>query len=259
MDYLLADDVVIPGGDGRWYSEQVVRLPGCYLPSDDRRAVSATPTRAQAGLPQDAFVFCAFTKAHKINPRMFQIWMRLLRETERSVLWLRDMGTTVRAHLTHEAERLGVGSDRLVFAPRVAGAAEHLARHALADLVLDTLPYNAHSTTCDALWAGVPVLTCAGNEFASRTAASALAAAALPELVTQSLEEYERRALDLAQRPEWLRQLRSRLTRQGDMPPLFDTARYTRHLETAFRRMHERATRGEPAASFSIEPQFPRA
>jgi predicted O-linked N-acetylglucosamine transferase (SPINDLY family) len=259
MDYLLADEVVIPEGDGRWYSEQVVRLPGCYLPTDDRRAVGAPPTRDQAGLPQHAFVFCAFTKAHKINPRMFQIWMRLLRETEGSVLWLRDMGPVVRVHLTREAERLGVQTGRLVFAPRVAGAAEHLGRHALADLVLDTLPYNAHSTTCDALWAGVPVLTCAANGFASRTAASAIGAATLPELVTQSLEEYERRALDLAQQPEWLGELRSRLTRQGKMSPLFDTARYTRHLETAFRRMHEHAARGEPAVSFSIEPEIPRA
>jgi predicted O-linked N-acetylglucosamine transferase (SPINDLY family) len=259
MDYLLADGVVIPEGDGHWYSEQVVRLPGCYLPTDEGRALGAAPTRDQAGLPQPAFVFCAFTKAHKINPRMFQIWMRLLRETEGSVLWLRDMGPVVRAHLTREAERLGIRGERLVFAPRVAGAAEHLARHALADLVLDTLPYNAHSTTCDALWAGVPVLTCAGNGFASRTAASALVAAALPELVTQSLEQYERRALDLARRPQWLRQLRSRLTRQDNMPPLFDTAGYTRHLEAAFRRMHERAARGEPAISFSIEPGWPHA
>jgi len=259
MDYVLADEIVIPEDDARWYSEQVVRLPGCYLPTDDQRAVGVAPTRAGAGLPPHAFVFCAFTKAHKINPRMFQIWMRLLHETEGSVLWLRDMGPVVRAHLTHEGERLGIQGGRLMFAPRVAGTAEHLGRHVLADLVLDTLPYNAHSTTCDALWAGAPVLTCVGNGFASRTAASALAAAALPELVTSSLEEYERRALDLAQRPEWLRQLRSRLTRQGNTPPLFDTARYTRHLETAFGRMHERAARGEPAISFSVEPELPRA
>jgi protein O-GlcNAc transferase len=264
MDYLLADAVVIPEDDARWYGEQVVRLPGCYLPTDDRRAMDVPPTRAEAGLPQHAFVFCAFTKAHKINPRMFKIWMRLLRETVDSVLWLRDMGPVVRTTLTREAERWGVQGGRLVFAPRVAGVAEHLGRHALADLVLDTLPYNAHSTTCDALWAGVPVLTCAGAGIAGRTAASALAAAALPELITLSLEEYERRALDLAQQPKWLRQLRSRLTRESKGTPfskgtpLFDTAGYTRHLEAAFRRMHERAVCGEPAASFSIEPEFPR-
>jgi protein O-GlcNAc transferase len=259
MDYLLGDAVVIPPGDDRWYSEKVVRLPDCYLPTDDRRTVDDAPTRIQAGLPQRGFVFCAFTKAHKISPRVFEIWMRLLRQTEGSVLWLGDMGGAARANLLREAERFGVERGRLVLAPRVAGRREHLGRQALADLYLDTLPYNAHSTACDALWAGVPVLTCTGSGFASRVAASALAAAGLPELVTCSLEEYERRALDLAHRPERLQELRLRLTPQDKRLPLFDTARYTGHLEAAFRRMHDRAVRGEAAASFSVEAGFPGA
>jgi protein O-GlcNAc transferase len=259
MDYLLGDAVVIPSGDDHWYSEKVVRLPDCYLPTDDKCAVDDAPTRIQAGLPQRGFVFCAFTKAHKINPRVFEIWMRLLRQTEGGVLWLGDLGGAARENLLREAERFGVERGRLVFAPRVAGRSEHLARQALADLYLDTLPYNAHSTACDALWAGVPVLTCKGSGFASRVAASALAAAGLPELVTSSVEEYERRALDLAQRPERLQVLRSRLKPQDKRLPLFDTARYTGHLEAAFRRMHDRALRGEPAASFSVEAEFPGA
>jgi protein O-GlcNAc transferase len=256
MDYVMADAVVIPPGCDRWYSEQVIRLPDCYLPTDDRRIVGAPPTRTQAGLPRQGFVFCAFTKAHKITPRVFEIWMRLLRrtETQSSVLWLRDMGSAVRAKLMWEAEKAGVGGDRLVFAPPVAGTGEHLGRLALADLYLDTRPYNAHSTACDALWAGVPVLTCTASGFAGRVAASALAAVGLPELITHSLEEYERCALDLARQPGRLHALRSRLALQRTRSPLFDTTRYTRQLETAFKRMHLRALRGEPAASFSVEP-----
>jgi len=243
MDYLLADEVVIPPDHDRWYEERVVRLPHCYLPTDDRRLVAMPPTRGEAGLPPQGFIFCAFTKAHKINPPVFDVWMRLLRETDGSVLWLRDMGAAARANLTREAGRLGVDGSRLVFAPRVASSAEHLGRQALADLYLDTQPHNAHSTTCDALWAGVPVLTCLGRTFASRVAASALAAAGLPELITDSLQEYERRALDLARQPGRLHELRSRLALEGRRSPLFDTVGYTRRLEGVFREMHERAAR----------------
>jgi protein O-GlcNAc transferase len=253
MDYVLADEVVVPPGGERWYSEEVARLPHCYLPTDDRRIVGQRPTRAEAGLPQAGFVFFAFTKAHKITPRVFEIWMRLLRNTEGSVLWLREMGMAAQANLIRAAETSGISGDRLVFAPRVASMAGHLGRQALADLMLDTLPYNAHSTTCDALWAGVPVLTCAGAGFASRVTASALSAAELPELITHNLEDYERRALELAHRPDALQALRSRLARQPKRPPLFDTARYTGCLEAAFERMHERAARGEPPAAFALD------
>ncbi len=253
MDYVLADEVVVPPSGERWFSEQVVRLPHCFLPTDDRRAMGPRPTRAEAGLPEAGFVFCAFTKAHKITPRVFELWMRFLRNTEGSVLWLREMEAAARANLIRVAEALGISGDRLVFAPRVGGTAEHLGRLGLADLMLDTLPYNAHSTACDALWAGVPVLTCAGAGFASRVAASALSAAELPELVTHSLEEYERRALELAHRPGVLQALRSRLARGPKRLPLFDTVRYTGCLESAFHRMHERALRGEPPAAFAID------
>ena len=255
MDYVLADEVVIPAGEERWYSEQVVRLPHCYLPTDDRRPIGPRPTRAQAGLPESGFVYCAFTNAYKINPPVFAVWMRLLDAVTGSVLWLRAMGEEARSNLLREAERYGIAPERLVFAPRVASMADHLARQSLADLYLDTLPYNAHSTACDALWAGVPVLSCAGQSFASRVAASALTAAGLPELVTHSLAEYEQQALALAQQPARLAELRTRLATQRSSVPLFNTALYTRHLEQAFHTMHERVIRGQNAAAFRVITQ----
>jgi predicted O-linked N-acetylglucosamine transferase (SPINDLY family) len=241
MDFILADEIVIPPGEERHYSERVVRLPHCYLPNDDRREVGSVPTREEAGLPPTGLVFCAFTNAYKINPAMFDIWMRLLRAAPDSVLWLRGLIEEARENLRSEAQTRGVEPDRLMFAPRVAGMAEHLGRLGLADLYLDTLPYNAHSTACDALWAGVPVLTCMGVGFASRVAASALTAVGLSELITSGLAEYERLALDLARRPERLQELRSRLARQRSSAPLFDTSGYCHGLETAYRWMAQQA------------------
>jgi predicted O-linked N-acetylglucosamine transferase (SPINDLY family) len=238
IDYVLADEVVIPPGQERWYAEKVIRLPHCFLPNDDKRAIGPIPSREQAGLPARGMVFCAFTNAYKINPPVFDIWMRLLREVPQSVLWLRGMGAEARTNVLREAAVRGVEAQRLVFAPHVASMAEHLARHQLADLYLDTLPYNAHSTTCDALWAGVPVITCVGRTFASRVAASALTAVGLPELITQDLQEYEHRAVQLAREPERLRELRQRLAAQRQRSPLFDTHTYCQHLEGAYLEMH---------------------
>jgi predicted O-linked N-acetylglucosamine transferase (SPINDLY family) len=252
MDYLLADEVVIPARQKHHHTEQVVRLPHCYLPNDDRREIAAIPTRAETGLPEDAFVFCAFTSAHKLNPTVFDIWMRLLQAVPGSVLWLRSTSPEARRNLQKEAQARGVDPQRLVFAPHVPSMAAHLARHSLADLYLDTLPYNAHSTTCDALWAGVPVLTCAGQGFASRVAASALTAVGLPELIAGSLPEYEQKALELAREPAHLQELRSKLDRQRTGSPLFDTARYCRDLEAAYRAVHERALRGEAPVGFDV-------
>ena len=240
MDYLLADEVVIPVGEEASYSERIIRLPHCYLPNDDRRSIGAPPSRAEAGLPEQGLVLCAFTNAYKITPAVFEIWMRLLRELPGSVLWLRAMGAEAKANLQREAQAGGVPAERLIFAPHVAGMAEHLGRQTLADLYLDTLPYNAHSTTCDALWAGVPVLTCTGRSFASRVAASALHAVGLPELITHTLQEYERKALELGRDPQRLRGLRAKLAQQRVGSSLFDTNSYCRSLENAFRSMHER-------------------
>jgi predicted O-linked N-acetylglucosamine transferase (SPINDLY family) len=252
MDYLLADSVVIPPGEERWYAEKVIRLPHCYLPNDDRRAIAVAPSRERAGLPSQGMVFCAFTNAYKINPPVFDIWMRLLRDVPQSVLWLRAVDQTTRSNLQREAAARGVDAQRLVFAPHVASMAEHLARHQLADLYLDTVPYNAHSTTCDALWAGVPVITCAGGNLASRVAASALQAVGLPELIGSSLEEYEHLALGLACDPRKLQDLRSRLAANRSFRPLFDTARYTRGLEAASRIMHQRAMQGSAPETFDV-------
>jgi protein O-GlcNAc transferase len=172
---------------------------------------------------------------------MFDSWMRLLRAVPDSVLWLRALTGEARESLRDESRARGVAPERLVFAPHVAGMAEHLGRLGLADLYLDTLPYNAHSTACDALWAGIPVLTCAGSGFASRVAASALTAVGLSELITSSLPEYERLALDLARRPERLRELRARLAEQRSSAPLFDTAGFCRRLETAYQWMTQQS------------------
>jgi protein O-GlcNAc transferase len=233
IDYMVADEVVVPRSEEPWYTEQIVRLPQCVLPNDDQRAIAGAPTREQAGLPAAGFVFCAFTNAYKINPPMFDIWMRLLREIPDSVLWLRDMP---RERLLSEAASRRVEAHRLVFAPHMSGMAEHLGRHRLADLYLDTYPYNAHSTACDALWAGVPVLTCSGRTYAARAAGSVLTTAGLPELITSNLQEYETRALQLAREPARLQELRQRIRRS----PLFDTRAYCRNLESAYRDMlHE--------------------
>jgi protein O-GlcNAc transferase len=254
MDYLLADGIVIPAGEEKWYSEQVVRLPDCFLPNDAGRHIGVAPTRREAGLPESGFVFCAFTTTYKINPSVFEVWMRLLREVDGSVLWLRSVEEEARRNLLREARERGIASERLLFAPRAAGMDEHLARHTLADLYLDTLPYNAHSTVCDSLWAGVPVITCRGRSFPARVAASALMAVGLPELITSSLAEYEHKALELARNPDRLRVLRERLARQRTCAPLFDTDRFTRHLETAYLTMSERAARGEAPQSFAVAP-----
>jgi protein O-GlcNAc transferase len=254
MDYLLADAVVIPEGQEQHFIEHVVRLPHCYLPNDDRREIAAAPSRTEAGLPEEGFVFCAFTNACKINPPVFATWMRLLRELPGSILWLRDMGPEARENLQREAERHAVDRHRLVFAPWAAGMAEHLARLSCADLYLDTMPYNAHSTACDMLWSGVPVITCAGQCFASRVASSVLTAAGLPELITRTLEEYECKAAELARHPAKLQAIRARLAAHGMRVPLFDTGRFTRYLETAYETMQERAVRGEAPTGFTVSP-----
>jgi protein O-GlcNAc transferase len=257
LDYILADPVVIPIGAQSGYSEQVVRLPHCFLPTDDRRPVSPAPTRAAVGLPEQGFVFCAFTAPQKIMPAVFGVWMRLLRAVPDSVLWLRATEETARGNLLREAAARGVDPDRLVFAVHVARSCEHLARHSLADLYLDTFPYNAHSTACDSLWAGVPVLTCAGHGFASRVAASALHAVGLPELITADLDQYAALARQLARERARLDALRSRLHRASPRSPLFDTARYTGELETAFERMHQRAVAGLAPQAFDLPPGGP--
>jgi protein O-GlcNAc transferase len=253
LDYLIADAVVIPPGEQSCYSESVVYLPDSYLPGDDARVTAAdTPTRAQCGLPPAGFVFCCFNTHYKISPLVFDVWMRLLKVTPGSVLWLSSGLPDGAANLRSAAESRGVSPQRLVFAPRLDRPEEHLARHRLADLFLDTAPFNAHATASDALWAGVPVLTCRGGSFAGRVAASLLAAIGIPELVAESLHDYEARALELAAKPDDLAALRSRLAANRDTHALFDTTGYCRHLEAAYSVMRERSRRGERPAAFTI-------
>jgi protein O-GlcNAc transferase len=244
--------VVAPPLKTAHFTEKIVELPDCYLATDTTREVSATSAdRHAVGLPDDGFVFCSFNNNYKITAPMLDRWMALLREVEGCVLWLLRDNAAAEANLRREASARGIDPARLVFAPRVPPR-EHLARHRLADLFLDTLPFNAHVTATDALWAGLPVLTCAGDTFASRVAASALRAAGLGELITTNLDDYQSLALSLARSPDLLRGLRERLNGNRARCALFDTRRYCRHLETAYETMWGIARRGELPRSFAV-------
>ena len=244
IDYLLADATVVPAPLREHYAEKIVSLPHSYQANDDGRPIADTaPTRTEAGLREGAFVFCSFNNPYKITPQVFDVWMRLLQRVEGSLLWLFEGHPLVAANLRAHAQARGVDASRLVFAPHAEHAA-HLARHALADLFLDTLPCNAHTTASDALWAGLPLVTCMGEAFAARVAASLLRGVGLPELVTQSLAEYEALACALATDRERLRALRARLAANRRTAPLFDTLRFTRDLERAFTLIHERHAAG---------------
>jgi len=257
IDYALVDETVAPKEHAPFYLEKLIYLPDSYQGNDAKRQISArTPTRNECGLPETGFVFCSFNNSFKIMPEIFAIWMRLLQLIDGSVLWLLEDNVSAACNLKREAEQRKISGDRLVFAPRM-NLADHLARHRLADLFLDTLPYNAHTTGSDALWAGIPVLTCLGPTFAGRVGASLLRAASLPELVTQSLADYEKMALELARDPARLAALKAKLAQSRDSCALFDTMRFTRNLESAYATMHARALKGEPPQSFAVEPGLP--
>jgi predicted O-linked N-acetylglucosamine transferase (SPINDLY family) len=251
FDYLISDDFITPPEQTQHYTEKLALLPDCYQPNDRKRPVGKMPTRKDCGLPDGAFVFCCFNQSFKIMPTVFEIWMRLLNKVPDSVLWLLDCNQWARANLCREAEARGVDATRLIFAPRVP-IADHLARHQLANLFLDTLPYNAHTTTSDALWMGLPVLTCAGDTFASRVAASILKAANLPELVTDSLGQYETLALALATEPVKLSAIKDKMSKLREASALFDTPRFVSNLEKAYQMMIQRRQAGLPAESFKV-------
>lgn len=235
VDYLLSDAIITPPDQTAHYSEQLVYLD-CYQPNDRKRPVAATPSRAACGLPEHGFVFCSFNQTFKITPQAYDYWMNILREIPGSVLWLLECNRWAKSNLIAQAQTRGVEASRIVFAPRVSGA-EHLARQALADLFLDTLPYNAHTTTSDALWMGLPVLTCQGDTFPARVASSLLQAAGLSELITHTMEEYKAKAIELATQPEKLTALKHRLQSTRITMPLFDTPRFTSQLEQSYRQM----------------------
>jgi predicted O-linked N-acetylglucosamine transferase (SPINDLY family) len=252
IDYILADRFVIPERQRAFYSENVVYLPDAYQPNDSKRRIAAeTATRHEAGLPEACFVFCCFVSHYKITPRMFECWLRILARVEGSVLWLLAGAEEAMRNLRRHAETRGISAERLIFAPRMK-LEHHLARHRLADLFLDTLPVNAHTTASDALWAGLPLVTCPGSSFAGRVAGSLLNALGLTELIAETPEGYETLAIDLATDVSRLAETRAKLARNRRTHPLFDTDRLRRHIESAYATMSERSRRGEPPVSFAV-------
>ena len=248
IDYLAADSTLIPREEQRHYSEKIIYLPDSYQVNDSARSISDTKfTRAEFGLPSAGFVFCCFNNSYKIVPACFDAWMRILIRVPGSVLWLSDLNPFATSNLRREAERRGVSAERLVFAQRMPASPDHLARQRLADLFLDTLPYNAHTTASDALWAGLPVLTCIGNAFPGRVAASLLRAILLPGLIAQTPSQYEDLAVEMANDTSRLRDIRQRLEDNRTKAPLFDTQLFTTHLEAAYREIHARKLAGMPA------------
>jgi protein O-GlcNAc transferase len=249
MDYILADGTVIPQAEEKYFSEKIAWLPRSYQVNDDKRAIAPTPSRAEAGLPAEGFVFCNFNHANKFTPASFALWMRILAQVPGSILWLLGPHVLAQDNLRREAQTIGIDPARLVFAETLPFA-QHLARLKLADLFLDGLPYGAHTTASDALWAGLPLLTCRGGTFAGRVAASLLLALGIPELVTENSADFEALALRLARQPQLLGDIREKLAQNRARMPLFDTRRTTRDIETAWRMMLAR--RDLPPESFAV-------
>jgi protein O-GlcNAc transferase len=252
IDYIIVDPFVVPDSEQPFFSERLVHLPGSYQVNDRKREVGRALSRGDCGLPAEGLVLCSFNNSYKITPAFFDVWMRLLRAIPGSVLWLLEANELVSGNFRSEAEKRGVDSGRLIFAPRIAPA-EHLGRHRHADLFLDTLPCNAHTTASDALWAGLPVLTCSGDTFAGRVAGSLLMAVGMPELVTGSLAEYEQAALALALAPQRLIALREKLVTNRDASALFNLPKCAAHIEAAYLRMWQTWLAGETPAVFSVE------
>jgi predicted O-linked N-acetylglucosamine transferase (SPINDLY family) len=252
IDYLVADPVVIPQQDRAFYSESLILLPDSYQPNDDRRPIAPdSGSRADFGLPGNGLVFCCFNQSYKITPREWPIWMRVLDRVPGSVLWLLRSNRWAEQNLRREAEAYGIAAERIVFAEPLPQA-EHLARIGHADLFLDTFAVNAHTTASDALWAGVPLVTLAGRQFAARVGASLLTAVGLPELVTETEQDYEALIVELASRPDRLAAIRETLAANRLTQTLFDTVRYTRNLETAFAAVHQRRIDGQAPATLSV-------
>ncbi len=254
MDYFIADRVLIPQSDEKFYTEKVVILPDSYQVNDTKRAPAGpVPSRATCGLPQNAFVFCSFNSSYKLTPDVFAVWMNLLKSTPDSVLWLLENNPDFAANLRRAATQAGVAAERLIFAP-VEPLPQHLARMQQADLFLDLLPCGGHTTASDALWAGVPLLTCYGHTFGGRVAASLLTAMGTPELIAENLAVYQALALELAGNPARLKALRQKLAHNRSAMPLFDTGRFRRHIEAAYATMWEIFQRGEAPRGFSVPP-----
>jgi predicted O-linked N-acetylglucosamine transferase (SPINDLY family) len=253
MDYLVADGTVIPEGQESYYSEKIVRLPNSFLPYDFRRGISGTTnSRSKLGLPARGFVYCCFNNSYKITPGRFASWMRVLVRVPTSVLWLSRSNETAVENLRREASRHGVDPGRLIFADHMPSAAEHLARQRVADLFLDTGPFNAHSTALDALCVGLPILTLPGSGFAARVAASLLTSLQLPELIATSAAEYETTAIRMAEDAHFCAAIREKLAQRLLDSPIFDTARYTRYLEIGYLCMADQLCAGLPSEHIHV-------
>jgi predicted O-linked N-acetylglucosamine transferase (SPINDLY family) len=253
MNYLIADRIVIPENEQAFFDETVVYLPGSYQANDDRgRALAAIPGRAEAGLPETGFVFCNFNHPYKLTPATFDGWMRILEKTPGSVLWLLEGTPSQAGNLRREAAARGVAPERLVFAADLP-TDQHLARLSLADLFLDSLPYNAHTTGSDALWTGVPLVSLRGHAFAGRVAASLLTAAGLPDLIAETQADYEALAIRLATDPQALKKIKARLARNKASCALFDTAAFTKNIEAAYRQMWQAWLAGEAPKPFAVK------
>ncbi len=252
MDYLIADNTVIPEQIRGEFTENIIYLPHSYLVNDSSRPISGKPLRrTDFGLPETGMVYCCFNNSYKITPRVFNLWTKILNTVPGSVLWL-SAGPEAHDNLLRAAESLGLDPKRIIFATRVEAGDEHLARLSLADLFLDCFPYNAHTTAADALWSGLPVLTCAGGGFPSRVAASLLHAMELPELVTYNHAAYQRLAISLGRHPERLAALKRKLRQNRLDAPLFDTRRFARNLEAAYRQVHQRSRDGLEPGDLTI-------
>ena len=240
MDYIVADPILIPEASHIFYTEKIIFLPNSYQANDSKRAISKKVfSKSELGLPEKGFIFCCFNASYKISPSMFDSWCRILKKVDGSVLWLFEANPTVKENLIKEASTRGIDSHRLVFSGHIENS-EHLARQSLADLFLDTFPYNAHTTSSDALWSGLPVLTLVGQSFASRVSASLLTAIGLPELITQTQEEYESLAIELATHSEKLLSIKNQLKSNLLIKPLFDAQLFTRHIEAAYAEAYQR-------------------
>jgi predicted O-linked N-acetylglucosamine transferase (SPINDLY family) len=245
IDYIIADRYVIPQSHKAFYTEKVVYLPNCYQANDGKKEIGAHYfSRKECDLPENGFVFCCFNNSYKIMPDVFDCWMRILKQVGGSVVWLMETNSAVANNLRKEAVARGVDPKRLIFAKRMPLLPDHLARHRLADLFLDTLPYNAHTTASDALWAGLPVLTCVGDTFPGKVAASMLHTIGLSELTTTTLDAYEQMAIDLANQPEKLAAMKRKVVHNRLTTPLFDTKLFTKHIEAAYTAMYERHQAG---------------
>jgi predicted O-linked N-acetylglucosamine transferase (SPINDLY family) len=253
FDYIITDRIVTPQNQAPYYSEKFVYLPHCYQVNDHAQVIAEKEwTKTRLGLPENSIVFCSFNQGYKIDPTMFNVWMKILTKVPDSVLWLSVKSKTAKENLRQEAKARDVNPERLLFAERLPKQ-DHLARLALADLALDTRIYNGHTTSSDSLWAGVPVITLQGNHFASRVSSSILRAIGLPELITKSMEEYEALAVKLALKPEERQAIRVKIAMHRFKAPLFDTPRFVKNLEKAYKEMWNIFAAGEEPRRIELE------